>query len=339
MGAADRAGQPARDAWGDDIPPERQAWLEERLQAWEREADHGGRKGPFDATGLSDEEGTRVTLTGADVFWLAARTLAGTDEAHAVAEQVERLHRARDDWELQRILNLDSLHLEGARLDVAHLERATLTNAHLDGASLRHAHLDLALLYAAHLGHADLSHAILRRANFDQAILSQSTLAEADASPADLMWADMSGADLRRANLRGSSIEHTVLRGALLRQANLHRTNLLEADLSGVHLGSAHLDLSTRLGTLMPLSSGGRQVFVFLVRMLVLFYLLVWILALAILLVRGQFTFHLLQSLTVGVLLVFASNVLLLAALAALVEVLVRVGERRRRHHNRAQGA
>jgi hypothetical protein len=66
----------AGDAWGDDISEERKAELQARLQAWEQEVDHGERKSPF------DRHGSDVTLTGADVFWLAARMLVNTSEAH-----------------------------------------------------------------------------------------------------------------------------------------------------------------------------------------------------------------------------------------------------------------
>lgn len=314
------------DAWSDDISRERQAELVQQLQAWRQEVDHGERKGPFDG----------AKLTGADVFWLAARTLGGTGEAEAVAEQMERLRRARDDWELQRSLNLEELHLEGADLDEDHLEHATLTNAHLDGASLRRANLDLALLYAVHFSRADLGYASLRRANLDHALLRRAKLADANASPADFMWSDLSGADLRRANLRGSSVQHAVLRGALLQQADLHRTNLLEADLSGAHLHGAHLDLSARLGTLVPWMREMRQIFVELARLLVLFFLLIWLAALVISVVRGLFTLHGLKSLTLGILLILGSYLVFLAALMTLAEVIVRVGARRRQR-NRSQ--
>jgi hypothetical protein len=46
------------DAWGDDI-----------LAAWDAESDQGENKGPFDyRSGLA-----KIGLTGADVFYLAAR--------------------------------------------------------------------------------------------------------------------------------------------------------------------------------------------------------------------------------------------------------------------------
>src|SRR5258708_673278 len=103
---ADEGKQTGGDAWGDDISEERQAELEQRLQAWEQEADHGERKGPFDG----------VLLRGADVFWLAARTLAGTGESQAVTEQKERLLRAPYDVLLMLELRFEGLHLEGVHL-------------------------------------------------------------------------------------------------------------------------------------------------------------------------------------------------------------------------------
>jgi hypothetical protein len=62
------------DAWGEDIPPERQAELEALHQ---RQAEWAAK--PEAERGKSAFKG--VGLTGADVCWLAARTLAGRDEA------------------------------------------------------------------------------------------------------------------------------------------------------------------------------------------------------------------------------------------------------------------
>ena len=59
------------EAWGDAISEERQRELEATLAAWEAETDHGERRGPFDRVGGSG----RLFLTGADVFYLAARAL------------------------------------------------------------------------------------------------------------------------------------------------------------------------------------------------------------------------------------------------------------------------
>jgi hypothetical protein len=84
--------------WGELPPPERIAELEARLAAWEqlpREARGDPAKGEgrsaFDPFGLHAWEGS---LTGADVFYLAARALAGSAEPDALAAAVERLRSA-----------------------------------------------------------------------------------------------------------------------------------------------------------------------------------------------------------------------------------------------------
>jgi hypothetical protein len=119
---ADEGKQTAGDAWGDDISKERKAELEARLRVWEQEDDHGERRGPFD----------REFLTGADVMWLAARTLASSRDRQAVAVQTNRLRDAQDDGTLRFDLDLPSLHLEGAHLRGAYLEGANLIGAWLD---------------------------------------------------------------------------------------------------------------------------------------------------------------------------------------------------------------
>src|SRR5215813_7978763 len=78
---ADGGRQPLGDAWGDAISDEREAELEAQLQAWEHEADHDDRTGPFDGE----------ILTGADVLWLAARTLAGSDDRQELANWAKSL--------------------------------------------------------------------------------------------------------------------------------------------------------------------------------------------------------------------------------------------------------
>jgi len=57
------------DAWGDDIFEKRKGELDDILAAWDAESDQGESKGPFDyRSGLA-----KIGLTGADVFYLAAR--------------------------------------------------------------------------------------------------------------------------------------------------------------------------------------------------------------------------------------------------------------------------
>src|SRR5690348_4957884 len=99
-----------RNAWGDDISDGRKAELEQRLQAWEREADHGERNGPFSG----------VLLRGSDVSWLAEQSGRGVDDSVPNL----RLEGA----------NLFRADLRGASLGKARLESVTLIGAHLEGA-------------------------------------------------------------------------------------------------------------------------------------------------------------------------------------------------------------
>jgi hypothetical protein len=89
--------------WGDPISEERQAELRGYLDRWVAETDHGAQRGAFDRRTLYG-----VTLTGADVSWLAEQS--GRDVNGAV----------------------QNLHLEWARLEEAHLEGAALSNVHLE---------------------------------------------------------------------------------------------------------------------------------------------------------------------------------------------------------------
>jgi hypothetical protein len=63
-------------SWGDNISKKRQRELDGYLAAWNAQgADHGGRNSPFDR---SAGEYLDLTLTGADVFYLAACAAVGT---------------------------------------------------------------------------------------------------------------------------------------------------------------------------------------------------------------------------------------------------------------------
>jgi uncharacterized protein YjbI with pentapeptide repeats len=204
--------QSAGDAWGDDILPERQTELEQHLQAWEREADHGERKGPF------DRQETNLRLTGVDVLWLAARTVAGSAENRAVAAASDTLWHAQVDVAIAVGLDLSALSLEGADLFEANLSHAVLSGARLMGADLTA---------------TDLSDATLFRAN-----LAAANLGAANLSGATLFGANLSGAVLLGVNLSGANLGETQLSGATLRTARMS----VETDLR-----EAHLSTTTRL--------------------------------------------------------------------------------------------
>lgn len=206
------------DAWGEAISPERQAALEQRLQAWEREADHGERKGPLDG----------VALTGADVFWLAVRTVARAHGAQGVAEPMQRLRSVTaSDWAAQLSVYLAAFHLEGAILSDAHLEGAALVGAHLEGARLTQAHLERAVLTWAHLEGADLTAAHLEGIFLFGAYLQGARLAHAHLEGAALAGARLEGADLTAAHLEGADLTAARLDGAVLEGANLEGAAIL----------------------------------------------------------------------------------------------------------------
>jgi Pentapeptide repeats (8 copies) len=139
-------------AWGESITKRRAANLAGMLQAWEQEGDHGKRKGPFDS----------VWLTGADVFWLAARTAFRMDNAHAIpAAAIEPLTRTLQSKVAHSIIPLRELHLDGAIMNGVILSGAQLGQATFLGASLREANLEGARLDGVDLAGANLSGANL----------------------------------------------------------------------------------------------------------------------------------------------------------------------------------
>lgn len=240
------------DAWGDDISDERKAYLEQRLQAWEQEAEHGEQKGPFDARLGFDYDGPKGILTGADVFWLAARALAGTSRAQVVAEHA-RLLRTRSPIWLSMQVRLDGLHLEGACFaEEAHLEGAYLQGAHLEGAylqralleraDLRVAHLEGAYLEGAHLERADLHGAHLERADLGEVHLEGAALNEAHLEEAILGRAHLEGALLNYAHLEGVHSWHAHLEVAQFGEAHLEGADLKWTHLEGAYLGLAYLE-------------------------------------------------------------------------------------------------
>ncbi len=227
--AGDNAwGDTLDDAWGDDISDERKAELEARLQAWEQNSDHGEQEGPFDTRQDDPIDEPSLVLTSADVFWLAARTYAGTSKPQAVA--------AAADW--LRPTRIFALDMEHVHLGALNLNGATIR----DGVNLSGAFLKEASLSGASLRGVDLSGATLHSVN-----LASAQLLEADLSKADLGEANLSWAFLIDANLAAATLKQANLSGAYLDAATLSGANLTEANLSGANLVGARLSAETNL--------------------------------------------------------------------------------------------
>lgn len=259
------------DSWGDPISDERKCELRTILASWATlsEEERAQWQGPFDRRrGIPG-----LILTGADVFWLAARALAesdgnGTgDDAIAEAEQQLRQAKMSGDGPPHLAITLDTLsldalqlnyahlreaHLEGAILVDAHFERADrrgshlqdadLVNAHLEGAFLARSHLEYANLSAAHLDRAILATAHLNQAILRDAHLRQAYLVRADLNDAHLEDADLGGAQLREAHAQSAHFEGAHLVGAVLVASELQHAALHGAHLEGANLGHARLD-------------------------------------------------------------------------------------------------
>jgi len=242
--------------WGELPPPKRVAELEVRLAAW-AQLPTEARGDPAMGEGRSafDREGPQGwksgPLTGADVFYLAARSLAGgSAEPEAPEAAAVRLRTAS---EVERHdFDLSTLHLEGADLSHALLKDAILREAHLEGAALTRAHLEGANLSLAHLEGANLSFASLEDASLGAAYLADADLHEANLERARLGGASLQGADLIRAHLerallRAVSLERAALHGAhldgvLLEGARLAGADVTEAHLEGADVTEAHLE-------------------------------------------------------------------------------------------------
>ncbi len=247
--------QPAECAWGDEVSADRKRHLEALLERWETAAQRGMRVAPTSATwtptpgGIDDPDvarwlgggdarwpfgpfstnRTEDDLTGADVFWLAARALAGLGGSIDAAAQ--RLREARKPLGGVEVLDLTQLELQGATMSGANLDGALLRGAQMQRselwpASLRGAELEDTLLTGARLEVSNLDEANLRRAQ-----LSSANLKHASLRGADLSFAHLEGADLRGALLDSTtSLEGAFLSGVLLDQVVLGGVNLTTVD-------------------------------------------------------------------------------------------------------------
>jgi hypothetical protein len=217
--------------WGIPIGKERQAELQGYLDRWQAETDHGARRGPFD----EGPEKPGVQLTGADVFWLSMRLLAGRfgigAGEEAIAEAWGRLQKAAERGFFTQEFRLDGLRLEGARLGYADLRGALLWHAHLEGANCWGIHLEDAQLEDANLDGAYLSAAHLERAKLGRTRLAGANLSEAHLEAADMQRAQLSEADLRHAVFDASTrLDFATLAGARVADTRWGGTNLTQVD-------------------------------------------------------------------------------------------------------------
>jgi uncharacterized protein YjbI with pentapeptide repeats len=214
--------QPNPFAWGQPIAEARQAELDalaSQQADWSVQPAESRGSGPL----------WRVSLTGADVFWLAKRALAGPQGDMAAAETRLRT----EDFIERQSLNLAALHLEGADLRETSLERAIFRAAHLEQADLSAASLAQADFSAAHLEQAIFRAASLERADLTGAHLEGAVLRETHLEGAALIEARLEMAYLSTAHLEGAHLNKAHLSGAVLREAHLEGADLPEAHLEG----------------------------------------------------------------------------------------------------------
>lgn len=156
----------------------------------------------------------------------------------ADAEQLARIRRSVDDWNVWRKHNSDvevdlsRANLGRADLRFADLREANLSEADLSEADLARAHLHDADLTRAKLRGALLNYAVLRGADLSGALLIEANLREAV-----LISANFRGADLLWANLSGASLYETIFANTNLKAA---------VDLSACdHIGPSVIDHRT----------------------------------------------------------------------------------------------
>ena len=230
--------EPHTDWWGDTISEDQQAELDalsERQRTWAEQPAAAWITSPL-AWRLKD-----APLTGAEVFWLAQRALAGPSGDAAALTEARTLLRSQ--YLVERLaVYLSELHLEGAFLPGAHLEGANLFSAQLQGAYLGNAHLEGAFLPSAQLQGAYLGEAQLQGADLGNAQLEGANLGEAQLEGAFLPGAHLERADLNGAHLERANLREAQLQGANLSLAHLEGANLRYAHLEGANLRGTHLE-------------------------------------------------------------------------------------------------
>ncbi len=212
---------PVGEGWGDPISAERKAELDSLIERWEAETEHGDRVGPL----------AGIHLTGADIFWLAARFRAERSPLRLEGANLSLADLADAD--------LTGAHLEGAVLVAAQLQRADLQGSYLQRCVLGDAHLTHAYLRGAHL-----EHAVLHAAHLEHADLSDAHLDGADLSEARLEGANLTDAHLDRANCTAASFD----KASRLNRAHLDGTVLDQAIFDNTNLAVVQWDLVETLG-------------------------------------------------------------------------------------------
>jgi uncharacterized protein YjbI with pentapeptide repeats len=124
--------QTVSDRWGDPISEERQAELKDladRQRAWVS-------SGPDYAGDLDGSVFNGIPLSGADVFWLAAYALAGSEGDGDLVAAAARLRKGPGVISGFTVPHLERADLRRVDFREAHLEGAFLNSAHLE--TLRH---------------------------------------------------------------------------------------------------------------------------------------------------------------------------------------------------------
>jgi uncharacterized protein YjbI with pentapeptide repeats len=228
---------PLGEAWGQSITQERANDLEAQRQQWAGEAVPCKRQGPFEG----------IRLTGADVFWLVARTLTAKQSepltiANAARWLLEYDVQSDDACRWRPKLNLCGAYLSGANLSEAHLLTVDLSNAHLI-----HVNLSGAVLHDVNLSHADLVAANCSWAVLETVNLAGATMHMVNLGSTRLHQSDLSHADLSSADMSGARLDYVNLSEAVLHDVTLSRAHLDKVDLSGTSLCGARFGVETSL--------------------------------------------------------------------------------------------
>jgi len=172
----------------------------------------------------------------------------------ANAEQLERLKRSVDEWNLWRLQmahsspDLSGANLSGIDLSYTNLVSVNLSEAILIGAILTRAKLSWANLTKANLSEAILTGTKLFKANLSGTILTKANLSEGGLCSVNLSEADLTGTNLSEGDLRESGLFKTDLSEANLTKANLTGANLTRAYLFKANLNEANLTRAKLIG-------------------------------------------------------------------------------------------